>query len=57
MARRHSLPIGRCHKVFNMSNKIAMGTEYNTIDCKELTILTSTTEQTGMNPHRARNVL
>ena len=36
---------------------MAIGIEYNTIDCSELTILTSTTEQTGMNPHKARNVL
>ena len=57
MARRQSLPNGRCHRVFNMSNNIAMGTEYSTIDDNELTILTSTTEQTGMNPHGARNVL
>ena len=32
-----------------MSNKTAIGTEYNTIDCKELTILTRQTEQIGMS--------
>ena len=36
---------------------MAIGMEYNTNDDSELTILTSTTEQTGMNPHRARNVI
>ena len=48
-ARRQSRLIGRCHRVFNKSNNMAMGTEYNTMDCKELTILTSNTEQSGMS--------
>ena len=34
-----------------------MGTEYSTIDCSELTILNSVTEQTGMSSHGARNVI
>ena len=49
MARRHSLPIGRLCNSFNISNKIAIGTEYSTIDCKELTILTATLNKTGMS--------
>ena len=32
-----------------MSNRIAIGTEYRTIDCKEFTILNSNTEQIGMS--------
>ena len=36
---------------------MAIGIEYSTIDCRELTILISNTEQTGMNPHGARNVI
>ena len=32
-----------------MSNKIATGTEYKTIDWSELTILTRQTEQSGMS--------
>ena len=51
------MPIGRCHRVFNISKRIAIGTEYNTMDDSELTILISVTEQTGMNPHGARNVI
>ena len=31
-----------------------MGTEYRTMDCKELTILTSLTDQTGMSSHTER---
>ena len=53
-ARRQSRLIGRCHRIFSKSNNIAIGTEYNTNDCSELTILTSTTEQSGMNPHLMR---
>ena len=56
-ACRHSWPIGRWCRIFNMSNRIAIGTEYNTIDSSELTILTSTTEQSGMSQHWARNVI
>ena len=55
MARRHSWPIGRWHNIFNISNNMAIGTEYKTMDCKELTILTGLTDQTGMSSHRARN--
>ena len=44
-ARRQSLPIGRWCSIFNISNNMAIGTEYSTIDCKELTILNSITEQ------------
>ena len=40
-----------------MSNNMAIGTEYRTMDCKELTILNSVTEQTGMSSHGARNVI
>ena len=40
-----------------MSNRIAIGTENKTIDCKELTILNSVTDQTGMSSHGARNVI
>ena len=39
------------------ANRIASGTEYSTIDCSEFTILTSTTEQSGMSPHWVRNVI
>ena len=56
-ARRQSLPIGMRYNIFNMSNNMAIGTEYRTIDCSELTILISVTEQTRMSPHGARNVL
>ena len=49
MARRHSLPIGRLWRIFNMSNKIVIGTENSTMDCNELTILNSNTEQSGMS--------
>ena len=35
----------------------AIGTENNTMDCSELTILKSVTEQTGMSPHGARNMI
>ena len=55
MARRHSWPIGRWHNNFNISNNMAIGTEYRTIDCKELTILISNADQTGMSSHGARN--
>ena len=56
-ARRQSLLRGVCHNNFRASNSMAIGMEYNTNDCRELTILISVTEQTGMNPHRARNVI
>ena len=56
-ARRQSLLKGMCHKVIRASNNMAIGIEYKTIDDNEPTILTSNTEQTGMNPHRARNVI
>ena len=56
-ARRQSLPIGVCHNIFRASNSMAIGIEYNTNDDNELTILISNTEQTGMNSHRARNVI
>ena len=49
MARRHSLPIGRLCNSFIMSNRIAIGTEYNTNDCSELTILTAPLNKTGMS--------
>ena len=49
MARRHSLPIGRLCNSFNMSKRIVIGTVYSTMDCSELTILTSNTEQGGMS--------
>ena len=57
MARRHSLPIGRRSNIFKASNNIAIGMVYSTNEDSELTILNSVTEQTGMNPHRARNVI
>ena len=41
----------------SMSMRIAMGTENNTIDCRELTMLNRTTDQTGMSSHGARNVI
>ena len=41
----------------NISNRIAMGTEYNTNDCSEFTMLNSNTEQSGMSQHGARNVI
>ena len=47
--------MGRWWRIFNMSIKIAIGTENSTMDCKELTILNSLTDQTGMSSHRARN--
>ena len=56
-ARRPSLLRGVCHNIFRALNSMAIGMEYNTIEDNELTILNSVTEQTGMNPHRARNVL
>ena len=56
-ARRHSFPIGRRSNIFSISNNMAIGTEYKTNDCRELTILFSNTDQTGMNPHGARNVI
>ena len=56
-ARRHSLLRGVCHNIFNASNNMAIGIEYKTNEDKELTILISVTDQTGMNPHGARNVL
>ena len=40
-----------------MSNRIAIGTEYSKIDCKELTILATTTDQSEMSPHGGRNVI
>ena len=46
-----------CHNIFRASNNMAIGIEYNTNDDSELTILNSVTEQTGMNPHRAPNVI
>ena len=39
-ARRQSFLIGRCHSIFSVSNKIAIGIEYNTIDESVPTILT-----------------
>ena len=56
-ARRQSLLKGVCHNIFRASNSMAIGMEYNTNEDNELTILNSVTEQTGMNPHRARNVI
>ena len=56
-ARNNSWPIGRWWRIFNISINMAMGTENNTIDCKELTILNSNTDQTGMSSHGARNVI
>ena len=38
-ARKHSWPIGRWCSIFNMSKRIAIGTENKTIDWSELTIL------------------
>ena len=49
MARRHSLSIGSLCNSFNISKRIAIGTEYNTNDCSELTILTATLNKTGMS--------
>ena len=54
-ARKHSWPIGKWCRIFNMSNSTAIGTENNTSDCNELTILNSVTDQTGMSSHGARN--
>ena len=47
--------MGRWWRIFSISINIAMGTENNTMDCKELTILNSNADQTGMSSHRARN--
>ena len=49
-ARRQSFLTGRCHNIFNVSNNMAMGMEYSTIEESVPTILTSTTEQSGMTP-------
>ena len=54
MARRHSLPIGSLCNSFSMSKRIAIGTEYSTMDCNELTILISTTEQNWNELHQVR---
>ena len=51
------MPIGRRSNIFRDSNNMAIGIVYSTIDCNELTILISVTEQTGMNSHKARNVI
>ena len=40
-----------------MSNRIAMGTEYNTRAWSDYTMLNSNTEQSGMSQHWARNVI
>ena len=56
-ARRQSLLRGVCHINFRALNNMAIGMEYKTIDDNELTILISNTEQTGMSPHRARNLI
>ena len=44
-ALKHSWPIGRWCRILSMSNRTAIGTEYSTMDCKELTILNSVTDQ------------
>ena len=49
MARRHSLPIGSLWSNFSMSNRMAIGTVYNTNDCSEFTILTAPLNKTGMS--------
>ena len=49
--------MGKWYRIFNMSNKTAMGTENNTIDWSELTMLNNLTDQTGMSSHGARNVI
>ena len=49
MARRHSLPIGRLWSSFNISKRMAIGTEYNTNDWSEFTILISKLNKTGMS--------
>ena len=43
--------------VQDQTNNMAIGTENSTIDCKELTILNNNTDQIGMSPHGARNVI
>ena len=47
--------MGRWWRIFNISINIAIGTENSTIDCKELTILISLMDQTGMSSHGARD--
>ena len=49
--------MGRWWRTFNMSINMAIGTENNTMDCKELTMMNRTTDQTGMSSQRARNVI
>ena len=53
-ARWHSFPIGRWCSILSMSNNMAMGTEYSTIDCSELTILNNVTEQKWNEPNLVR---
>ena len=48
-ALKQSFRRGRCHTVFNKSNRTARGTEYNTNAWSEFTMLNSITEWSGMN--------
>ena len=54
-ARNNSWPMGRWCNILSMSIRIAIGTENNTIDWSELTMLNSNADQTGMSSHGARN--
>ena len=56
-ARKHSWPIGRWCRILSISIRTAIGTENNTIDWSELTILNINTDQIGMSSHGARNVI
>ena len=49
--------MGRWWRIFNISIRTAIGTENNTIDWSEFTMLARTTEQSGMSSHGARNVI